>query len=161
MAEETTETPDIQKLLEKVEVLEASDKKKGEELKLLYSVADKGKLMHVESKKGGKRPMKVSLSLYEDSIIIGWRIAKDILIKNPTTGLTVGEEQEIEILLLDKESKVRKEMIKGYPRFSEIRYLERIEAEVTGRKEDWEGKVSFNLLLPDGRQIDIDERFVN
>jgi len=153
--------PDIKELQEKIELLEKRDIERQEKVKMLEDVADKGRVFNYQNRKSTKKPMKVALSVYEESIIIGWRTAKDILIKNPTTGLTVGEEQEIEILLLDKEDKVRKEMVQGYPRFSEIRYMERIEAEVVGKKEDWEGKFSFDLLLPDGRQIELAEQFLN
>ena len=80
---------------------------------------------------------------------------------HPTTGRTVGENQEYEVLVLDKEGKTNKYTVNGYPQFSEARYAERIEAEVSGKKEDFDGKMTFTLSLPDGRTIDLDSRFVN
>lgn len=160
--ENSAEKSDMQELLDKVESLEEDRKKDKDKIDMLTAVADKGRMFNYESKKAPtKKPMKVQLAKFEDKILIGWRTIKDILVKNPTTGLTVGEEQEFEIVLLDSEGNTQKEIIQGYPRFSSIRYDERIEVEVVGKSEDYEGKITFEVVLPDGRQISLDSRFVN
>lgn len=159
---ETKEQDDVKKLLEKVEALEEKETKNQETIKMLTEVADRGRMLNYQSKKDPtKKPMKVSLSVHEDKIVIGWRTIKDILRYNPLTGNISGEVQEYEILLLDKEDKISKGIINGYLRFSDIRYGERIEVEVVGKSEDFAGKITFDVLLPDERQISIDSRFVN
>ena len=158
----TSESPvTVQKLIEKVEELEKAREADRKQLEMLESVADKGRMFNYRNQRATKRPMKVQLATYEEKILIGWKTTKDILVKNPTTGLTVGEEQEIELLFLDKEDNITKELIKGYPRFSDIRYSDRIEAEITGKTEDADGNITFDIFLPDGRQIKLSERFVN
>jgi hypothetical protein len=130
-------------------------------LKLLYEVADKGRVFNYENQKAEKKPIKVKLSIYNNKIIIGWRTLRDELVKHPTTGKTVGEKQEYEIMLLDKEGNQITMIVDGYDSFSNARYGERIEAEVISRKEDWQGNTTFNISLPDGRKIELDSRFVN
>ena|SRR3990167_1355753 len=152
---------DISKLLERIEQLEKRDTKSQEKLKMLESVADKGRVFNYESKKSAKKPMKVKLAVHNGNILIGWRTIKDQLIKHPTTGLTVGEEQQYEILMLNKEGQIVKEMVNSYSAFSDIRYTERAECEVMGKTEDWEGKMTFSVMLPDGRKIDLAQQFVN
>ena len=150
-----------QKLLDRLEQLEKRDAENQEKIKMLYEVSDKGRVFNYESKKSAKKPFKVKLSAYKGGIIIGWRTVKDILIKNPTTGLTVGEEQQYEVVILDRDGTTRKDLISGYPAFSEARYTERIEAEVIGRREDYQGNIDFDLLLSDGRQVPLNSKFVN
>ncbi len=157
-----TDAADMKALRDKVESLEQSEVKNQETIKMLTEVADRGRMLNYQSKKDPtKKPMKVNLSVYDDRILVGWRTLKDRLITNPTTGLTIGEEQEYELILLDKESSIHKEIIQGYPRFSDIRYSERVEGEVVGKREDLEGKIDYDVLLPDGREISVDSRFIN
>lgn len=152
---------DVSALLAKVEALEKKDAENQEKLKLLYEVADKGRLMNYEAGKANKKPLFVKLSRYQGKIIVGWRTVKDMLVKHPTTGAVVGEEQEYEVLLLDEEGKIGKAKISGYPAFSDARYSDRIEVEVVGKKEDFDGKVEYDVRLPDGRITTLDVRFVN
>ncbi len=152
---ETVPEVNVQELLETVE-------KQSEQIKMLTAVADKGQMLNYQSKQAqGKKPMKVSLSIYDEKIVTGWRTIKDMPIFNPTTGLQTGEVQEYEIVLLDKEGKTSKGSINGYKRFSDMQYNERIEVEVVGKNEDYDGKIEYEVLLPDGRQIKIDTRFIN
>ncbi len=131
-------------------------------LKMLEHVADKGRLMNYESNQTPKKKsLKAQLSLYGEGIITGWRTVKDELIKHPTTGSVVGETQEYELLILNKDDTITKASIVGYPAFSNARYNERIEVEITGKKEDFDGKISYDVRLPDGRVIKLDPRFIN
>ena len=150
----------IDDLVKKIEELERRDKENQDRLALLYSVADKGKVLNYESKKEGKKPMKVYLSNFSGGIIVGWRTIKDKLIKNPTTGLTVGEEQQYELLVEDS-GEIKKVLVNSYAAFSEARYGDRVECEVVGKKEDFDGKISFDVSLPNGKIITIDSKFVN
>lgn|SRR3990167_1142204 len=131
-----------------------------ERLKMLYEVADKGRVANYENQRQGKKPFKVHLSKYLGGVIVGWRTIKDKAVYHPTTGKQVGEEQEYE-LLLDKNGTIEKVLVNGYPSFTDARYQERIECEVKGKKEDFDGKLTFDVVLPEGRVLSLDSRFVN
>lgn len=131
------------------------------QLKMLYDVADKGRLFNYESRTAEKKPIRVKLSIHNGKIIVGWRTMRDELIKHPQTGKTVGEKQEFELVLLDNVGDKSTVLVDGYEAFSSARYNERIEVEVTGKKEDWKGNYTYTVSLPDGRAIEIDGRFVN
>lgn len=152
---------DVATLISKVEALEKRDAENQEKLKMLYDVADKGRVLNYEGQRVGKKPMRVKLSVFQEGIITGWRTVKDILIKHPTTGLTVGEEQQFEVILLKQDGSTEKVEINGYPAFSDARYTERIEVAVVGKKEDYSGNIEFEVELPDGRKVLMNSRFVN
>jgi hypothetical protein len=137
-----------------------------EQIKTLMAVADKGRLFNYEAGKTQKKPLKVKLSLFNDQIITGWRTLKDDLIKHPTTGKTVGEVQEYEITLLGKNAAGQyavenKAVLNSFQAFSDARYTERIEVEVVGKKEDMNGKFTYDIQLPEGSLIQLEERFLN
>lgn len=144
-----------------IEISKADWEKVQQQLQTLYAVADKGRLSNYENKIQNKKPFTVKLSVYQGQIIIGWAIKKDELIKDVRTGVTIGERQEIEVKLLDKEGKENLINLDGYISFSNARYNERIDCEVINKKEDWQGNMSFDIKLPDGRLITLDSRFVN
>lgn len=132
-----------------------------EKLKMLEAVADKGRVFNYENANTTKKPFKIKLSAYQGGLIIGWRTIRDQLIKNPTTGLTFGEEQEYEVKVLRSDNEVMLLNIKSYPAFTDARYNERVECEVIGKKEDYSGNITYEVQLPDGRRIELDARFLN
>ena len=134
-----------------------------EQLKMLHEVADKGRVFSYENQKAalGKRTQKIKLSVYEGKILTGWATLKDMLVKSPTTGLTVNEDQQYELLLLGEDGSLSKMQIAGYAKFSNIRYDDRIEADVVSQSEDYQGKISFEVKLPDGRIIKLGSQFIN
>lgn len=149
-----------------IEIKKSEWDKVQEQLKMLVEVADKGRVFNYQSSQKTKNPIKVKLSVFRDSIIVGWRTVKDELVKHPTTGKTVGERQEYELMLLGKDSEgsytvASKATLEGYNAFSDARYDTRIEAEVVGKREDFEGSVDFDIMLPDGKMIKLNSRFVN
>lgn len=150
-----------QVLLDRIAQLEKRDKENQEKLRMLEDVADKGRLLSYQTRKSNKQPMRAHLALYKDQYVVGWRTVKDKLISHPTTGATVGEEQEYELILLDAKGNMNKETVVGYPQFSEIRYADRVECDIVGKKEDFEGNLSFDVVLPDGRQIELAGQFLN
>jgi len=154
--EENKQVDTLESLMAKVAALEEQSKKDAEKMKMLYEVADKGRVFNYESKRTEKQPSRVKLSVYNGKLVVGWRMVRDEPIYHPTTGKQVGENQEIEILLLDKEGKTEKIIVNGYPTFTNIRYTERIEAEIVGKKEDWNGNMTFDLKLPDSRNLSLD-----
>lgn len=144
--------------LETLKKQSAEDQKK---LAMLEAVADKGRVFNYESSRTTKKPSKVKLSVYNGGIITAWRTIKDELIHHPTTGKTIGEVQEYEVILLQKDGSLVKQVFNGYPSFNSARYTERIEAEVKGKREDFDGTITFDLILPDGRVTSLDAKFVN
>ena len=152
---------EIELLSKKIAELEQRDEEQQKRLKMLYAVADKGRVFNYENSQATKKPVKVKLSVIDGKYIVGWRTVRDELILDPRTGRTVGESQEYEILLYDSEGNVSKKSVSGYLNFSNIRYNERVECEVVGKKENYDGKLEFDLLLPDNRKLTLDSRFVN
>lgn len=132
-------------------------------LKMLEEVADKGRLLNYETKNAaqGKKPMRAMLSMIGDGVLVGWRTMKDELIKHPTTGLTIGETQEFELLVLKPDDTIEKVSLSGYPTFSNARYNQRIEVEIVGKEEDFEGNLKFSVKLPDGRVTKLAAAFIN
>lgn len=136
------------------------------QLKMLNAVADQGRKFNYENANAEKKPIKVKLSIYNGNIIVGWRMVRDDLVKHPTTGKTVGEQHESELMLLGKDDKGEynvssKVLLNSFQSFSDAHYNERIECEVVSRREDYGGKIDFDVLLPDGQIITINSRFVN
>lgn len=137
-----------------------------QKLKMLYEVADKGRIFNYENQKQESQNLKVQLSVYNNNIVIGWRTVLDELVKHPTTGATVGEKQEYELTLLGKDEAGKYTQrsflkVEGYSSFSNLRYSQRIESQVVAKKQDMQGNWSFDLLLPDNSVITLDGRFVN
>jgi hypothetical protein len=131
------------------------------QLKMLYEVADKGRVQSYEQQHLEKRVSRAKLSIYKDKYVVGWQVIEDSAIYHPTTGKQVGEKQEIEITLLDKDGMETKEVVNGYPRFTDIRYGKRVECEIVAKKETSDGNWVFDLKLPDDRVISLDQRFIN
>ena len=154
---------DVQLLLEKVAELERKDKENETKLKMLVEVADKGRVFNYEAtqSKENKQPFKVKLSLYGGGIMVGWRTVKDELVKHPTTGRTVGENQEFELLILQGNGDTQKVTLSNYVAFSNARYDNRIECVVVSKSDDFSGNTTFDVQLPDGRVIKIASSFVN
>ena len=134
-----------------------------EQLAMLRDVADKGRIFNYESQKAamGKKAKRIKLSVFDGKYVIGWATLKDVLIKSPTTGLVVSEEQQYELLLLAPDDSISKVKIDSYSRFTDVRYGERVEVDVVSQSEDYEGKITFNVKLPDGREIKLGGQFLN
>ena len=152
---------DVNALLQKIEALEKRDAENQKKLDMLYDVADRGRITNYENQRAEKKPLKVKLSRFGGGIITAWRTVKDELVKHPTTGLTVGEVQEYEVVISGDDGDIRKLTVNGYPSFSNARYTERIEVEVIGKKEDYQGNITFDVMLPNQKVVAIDARFVN
>lgn len=157
--DETTEL--LKTMAAEIQSLKAKDEENQKTLKMLYEVADKGRVYNYENSQPKKQSSKVKLSVFNGQIMIGWRSVKDEKIFHPQTGKQIGENQEYELLLIDKEGNKSTVTLHGYETFSNARYTERIEAEVVSKKEDWQGNYTFDIKLPDGRVISLDSRFVN
>jgi hypothetical protein len=159
--EEVVEIPTLTPPSDIVTINKADWEQIQNQLKMLTAVADKGRVFNYESSRAEKKPMKINLSTYNGKILVGWSTLKDKSIFHPTTGKQVGEEQEYELEFLNSEGSREKIIINGYPQFSNMRYDNRIECEVVGKKEDYNGKIDFSVVLPDGREITINSAFIN
>lgn len=131
------------------------------QLKMLYEVADKGRVANYESKTVAKKLMKVKLSVHDGGLIIGWQTKRDEIIRHPVTGLPMGENQEIEVKILMPDGNILKKTFSSYVAFSNAHYDERVEANVIGKSEGYDGTVLWTLELPDGRKLEISPAFVN
>lgn len=129
-------------------------------LRMLYDVADKGRILNYESRTAEKKPLNIKLSRYKGGVIVGWRTITDHAVFHPTTGKQVGEKQEYE-LLVDVEGVVDKHIVHSYPNFTDARYSDRIECQVTGKSEDYEGKLTYSVKLPSNRIIQLASQFIN
>lgn len=153
---------EMEVLLKEVAALKAQAEEDQKKLKMLYDVADKGRIFSWEQRQQtDKKPQKVKLSTVGNNIVVGWRTVRDELISDPRSGRTIGENQEYELLLLDKEGGKTTKRVEGYLNFSNIRYENRIEATVLSKSVSFDGKTSLELGLPDGRTASLDAAFVN
>ena len=132
------------------------------DMKMLRDVADKGRVYNYESnQKSDKKPKRVKLAKYNGGYIIAWETQKDELIKHPVTGQTVGENQQIEVKILMPNGDIVAHSFNSYVSFSNARYDSRDECEVVGTSENYGGQIKWTLALPDGRNLEIDPRYVN
>lgn len=131
-------------------------------LEMLKSVADKGRVYNYESQqKTDKKPKRVKLGKYDGGYIIAWETQKDELVKHPVTGATIGENQQIQVKILMPNGDIVSKDFSSYVQFSNARYDERISVDVIGTAEDYNGKITWTLELPDGRHITLNPAFVN
>lgn len=133
-------------------------------LKMLESVADKGRMFDYESKqKQDKKPISVKISIFDDKYIVGWRTLKFELGRNPATGRETfaGETALYEITLLDKEGNKTTQEVTGYSGFSSARYDKRVDCPVLSKKETMEGESLYEVQLPDGQKVELESRFLN
>lgn len=147
-AEDTVPVPraTLEKLLDRVEKLEKDNE-------ILKEVQDKSKLQRVsELRAAGKLVKNVNLNVLMGKIIVGWRKVKDDVYLDEQN--RIHEEQVIEVIFEDKS---KKEL--DYRSFSRLN--SKLKGEVIAEKKDRDGNTNFTVLLPDGKEIDIDIKFVN
>ncbi len=149
-------------LLKRIEELERLNAESQKNYQMLYAVADKGRLFNWESKQGGgSQGQKVKLSIVDNKVLVGWKTLRDELVHDPKTGRTTGEFQQYELLLYGNDGQHSTKIVDGYLNFSNLRYENRIDCQVLGRSESYEGKITFEVGLEDGRKVNLDGRFVN
>lgn len=158
---ETGEETVEQKLLRKVGELERRDAENQKKLKMLYDVADKGRVFNYENQNAEKKASRVKLSRYKNKFIVGWRTVRDEILFNPMTGKPSGEAQEYEILLYEPGSATTTDRISGYVNFTNARYDDRIECLVKSKSTSFDGSTTFVVLLPDGSELPLDSKFIN
>ena len=153
---------DISALVKEIAELRKSREEDQKTLKMLTDVADKGRVFSWEAKQNKTgQPQKVKLSTLGDGVVVGWRTVRDELVTDPRTGRTVGESQTYELLVLGKDGVTTMRTVEGYLNFSNVRYENRIEAAVLSKSTSFDGSMTLDLGLPDGRRITLGSQFVN
>jgi hypothetical protein len=148
-------------LLQRLAELEKRDAENQKKIQMLYEVADKGRVFSWESRqKQDRQPQRVKLSVVDGKYLIGWRTVRDELIQDPKTGRTVGEMQQYELKLSGPDGETTKS-IDGYLNFSNLRYEKRVECQVISKSESYDGELTFEIGLPDGRELRLNSRYVN
>lgn len=135
--------------------LDEQDKLIKEQGELLKATADKGRLDFFEGKKVKKIKPTYKVSTIGGKIVVGWKMVKDEVFQDPTSNI-MRVTQVYEFTLEDGKT----ESIVGYNNFANMQYASQIVGEEIARKEDENGVV-LTLQFPDGRNVEIDSRFVN
>ncbi len=149
-AEDTVTLPksEFDAVLKRIEGIE----KKNE---MLEKVADRGRLARWKTENQDFKTKDVRVSSLDGKIINGWKTVKDEVGKNPNTGLWF-EKQIIEVHFTDS---TKKEM--DYADFQ--RRIIKVNGHVirTNKFNDADGSHEIFTVDIDGKEIDIDIRFVN
>lgn len=154
--------PEVKAEPETVSIPKAEWENVQKTLEMLKSVADKGRVYNYESQqKTDKKPKSIHLGQHDGGIIIWWdNMKRDDLTKHPVTGATVGESQAIDVKILMPNGEIKTKEFGSYVSFSNARYDKTIIANVVGVSEK-NGVITWNIVLPDGREIEISPTYVN
>ncbi len=125
------------------------------ELALVKSATDVSRLQHELDKVKKSGPDKFKISTYDGKIIVGWVMTRDEA-KVDTVTKAIREVQEYDLILEDG----KKIHLVGYVAFSDVHYNNQIDAYLVSKTVDENGAV-LHLKTADGKEIDIDDRFVN
>lgn len=128
---------------------------------LVEAVSDKGRMLAYQTRQAaGTKPINIKLSKFAGGYIVAWKNSKDTLVYHPTTGRQVGEEQEYTVKVLKSDGAIE-EIVMPLREFNEVKYADRVTVQVVGKSEDYDGKLTYKVQLPDGRIVDIGSPFVN
>ena len=136
----------LEKLLNRVENLEKDNE-------LLKEAADKEKIAKIARlKSGGKLVKTVNINVLNNKIVIGWSRVKDDVYFDEQ-----GRLHEEQIIAVHYEDGEKKEM--DYRAFSRLRTS--LKGEVVAETKDNDGNTNLKVMLADGKEINIDIKFVN
>jgi len=136
----------LEKLLGRVEKLEKDNE-------VLKEVADKNKLAQVERQRsGGKLVKTVTVSQVNSQLVLGWSKVKDDVYFDEQ-----GRLHEEQVVNIHFEGGDTREM--DYRAFSRLRTP--VKAEVVGESRDNEGHSNLKLQFADGKELEIDSKYVN
>ena len=122
---------------------------------VLRQAADVGRLQRIEDKKNTIGPARFKVSTHNGKIILSTRTVKDSVQRNLLSGITT-EHQEYEILMEGGS----KENVIGYDKFMDLLYANQIIGELVAEKKSG-SNITLTLRLENGREIEIDSKFVN
>ena len=122
-----------------------------QQIKMLTEISDKSRKFNWDQKNQDFSKEIVRLSWYKNQMVVAWRTVKDEVFQD---GRGVWHENQImEIILADN---TRLEV--NYLDF--VKFISKKEASVISRYTTPEGKAVMRVDV-DGKQVDIDETFVN
>lgn len=140
----------LDKILNEIEALKKDNIK-------LNSIADKSRLARFDEQNGTKsNAPRYKLSTFGGQVILAWKMIKDVVEKNVSSGLYY-EHQEYEYILEDGS----KGTIVGYNKFANIQYGNQIEVEEVSRNVSPEATMLKVRDVKTNKQYEIDIRFVN
>ncbi len=136
----------LEKVMTRLENLEKDNE-------LLKEVADKEKLNKIQNlRSGGKLVKTVNLNMINNMVVLGWSRVKDDVYFDEQ-----GRLHEEQIILVHYEDGKKKEM--DYRAFSRIKSP--LKAEVLSETKDTDGNHNLKVITPEGKEINIDIKFVN
>ena len=149
------------KLLQEInEKLEKNDKiiqEQAEEIKKLTFAADVSRLDQYDAKHRGSLIRKVKLNLFSGKIVRGWKTVKDEVGVNKE-GVLV-ENQTVKLFLDEGDGEKMSSIEIPIVVFS--RGTEKLETEIIKRSTTSDGIDTMTVKLSDGREIEMDVRFLN
>ena len=122
---------------------------------MLESVADKGRVARWQAQHRDFKEKIVKISTIEGKVVTGWRMIKDEVGKNPNTGLWF-EKQIIELHFIDN---TKKEY--DYADFTRLTHKIKGKVIRDNKFTDADGMHEMLTIDVDGKEIDIDVRFIN
>jgi len=136
-----------------------------EELGILREASDEKRLFNVTKSKKGAIQHTVDLFVYEDRVVLGWKVNKDEVFKNPSNGVWT-ERQIVEIVLeADAEGNEKKVEFANYLRFDDIKRANRKKVKILGKEvlEDESGTIVYRVQHPvnKDKEIRVAAPFVN
>lgn len=138
---------------EKVEISKTVLSKLLERVDDLENAADRRRLENVQSRRNeGKLVKRARISFFEGKAVVGWKKIKDDVYTDKDGRLH--EDQVIEIFFEDGKSTET-----DYRTFSRVSTKK--EGEVIGESKDKEGNENYKIQMDDGREYDIDIKFIN
>lgn len=130
-----------------------------QKVKDLEGAADVGRLQRIQAARNqGKLVKNAKVSMYDNKIVLGWVLVKDDVYFDEAGKMH--EDQQIKLFLDSGEGKKPSESAPmSYRQFA--RLTTKLEGEVIGENKDRDGMVSFKILLPNGREIELPIVFLN
>lgn len=154
--EEIVEVPKktLDAILDRLEAVEKAGKKKDEEIDMLKSISDKGRLSKWEEQNKGALIRTANVAFWEGDPILAWKMVKD------EVGFRDGR------LIVNQTIKIFVDAGGKEPKPIELEYLywaqntTSMPGEVINKNVGKGGEV-WTIELKDGRKVELDIRFIN
>ena len=149
----------LEQILARQKEQEQVNKDQAEKIRMLTEVADKGRLARYEEKnRPGGLLRRATVRTWEGSLVLGWKMTTDEVGLSTVDGRTVLIEKQIVSLYLDtgnKEPEVRE-----VPLLDFSRNYKTLPGDIVKQSKGEFGE-TYTLRLEDGRNIELDIRFIN
>lgn len=140
---------DFDRLIKSVETL-------SKDRDTLFSVADKSRLARAQAMSGEALIHTAKVSMFDGKYIIGWKLTKNISEIMPQTGRWVEDQQTV--LVFEDGETLEMPLIDFY------RKITKVSGDIVSQTEQNSGGIKstiFTLEFKDGKQLSIDNKFVN